>query len=87
MEAALYSVISNLQQKYPREKLLVELQAMRPRSLAGRHGDSGFGLPAAVRRDDDRWADLATASAANFDRQRLLLAVLRSQDVQLASRQ
>ena len=42
---------------------------------------------AAVRREDDRWADLATASAASFDRQRLLLAVLRSQDVQLASRQ
>ena len=39
----------------------------------------------AVKREDDRWKDLATASHYSLDKQRLLLATLRSQEKRLAS--
>ena len=41
----------------------------------------------AVKREDDRWKDLATASHYSLDKQRLLLATLRSQEKRLLSRQ
>ena len=41
----------------------------------------------AVKREDDRWKELATASHYSVDKQRLLLATLRSQEKLLTSRQ
>ena len=82
------SAVRNLTDFYCSPPMGVSRGARREKkALEKRARSAAQRMWVAVKREDDRWKDLATASHHSLDKQRLLLATLRSQEKLLASRQ